>query len=61
MDCTVLPWKIARKFKGLSQGELARRAQVDQSHLSKVASGKYCRAGLCRGTVGSAGAAWCSL
>ncbi len=36
MEHRVLPWKIARKLAGLSQGVAARRAGVDQSHLSKV-------------------------
>ncbi len=36
MGCVVLPWKIARRLAGSSQGELARQAGVDQSHLSKV-------------------------
>ncbi len=36
MECVVLPWKIARKLAGFSQGDLARRGGVDQSHLSKI-------------------------
>ncbi len=36
MTRRVLPWKIARKLSGLSQGDAARQAGVDQSHWSKV-------------------------